>query len=255
MSQNRTIWTTPSEFLRSRQPDQPVLFFSPAALQNNAALFLREFPGLVTFAVKSNPCEAVLANLVAAGISAFDVASPAEIDLVRRCAPHAALHYNNPVRSCAEIRFAHHAGVRSFSVDSFSELEKLYQLVPAQGVEVAVRFKLPVKGAAYDFGDKFGADPQTAATLLARSHALGFVASLTFHPGTQCNDPMAWDAYIRMAGEIATRAGVRIFRLNVGGGFASHRLGDEMPDLARIFAVIGRVTGAVFGETSPALLC
>jgi ornithine decarboxylase len=83
----------------------------------------------------------------------------------------------------------------------------------------------------------------------------GFIPSLTFHPGTQCTDPMTWDAYIRQAGWIAQTAGVTVARLNVGGGFPSHRVQAVVPQLEAIFALIDRVTGDVFGDSRPLLIC
>ncbi len=254
MGLSKTIWAKPSELLRSQQPENPVLFFSPAILQATARRFLDGFPGMVTYAVKSNPDEMVIQNLDAAGIRGYDVASVPEIEMIRRLAPGSAMHYNNPVRSRSEIARAVELGVRSFSVDSLSELKKLAELVP-QGAEVSVRFKLPVNGAAYNFGAKFGATAELASELLATAADMGFTASLTFHPGTQCTDPMAWDAYIRTAAEIARNAGVKIARLNVGGGFPSHRLSDLMPALEPIFALIDRVTDEAFGADRPALVC
>jgi ornithine decarboxylase len=255
MGLNKTIWTQPSEYLRSARPDHPVLFFAPAVLQATAQKFLQGFPGLVTYAVKSNPDEIVLANLVAAGIKGFDVASPFEIELLRRIAPGAALHYNNPVRARHEIELAVRNEVKSYSVDSHSELDKLIELVPAAGTEISVRFKLPVAGAAYNFGAKFGATAEKAVELLRRVAQAGFIPSLTFHPGTQCTDPAAWEAYIEKAAEIAREAGVKIARLNVGGGFPSHRLQDVTPDLDAIFALIDRVSTAAFEGDRPALVC
>jgi ornithine decarboxylase len=255
MGLSKTIWSKPTEFLRTQQPENPVLFFAPAVLQGMARRFLAGFPGLVTYAVKSNPDEMVIQNLDAAGIKGYDVASIHEVELIRRLAPGAALHYNNPVRTRAEIVRAVELGVRSFSVDSRSELAKLAYLVPAAGTEISVRFKLPVNGAAYNFGAKFGATADLAAELLAEAAGLGFTASLTFHPGTQCTDPMAWDAYIREAAVIARSAGVTIARLNVGGGFPAHRLTEAAPALEAFFALIDRVTGEAFGEARPALVC
>ncbi len=255
MGLTKTIWATPSEYLRANEPASPVMFFAPAVLQDSARRFIAGFPGLVTYAVKSNPDEAVVENLAAAGVRGFDVASLAEIRLVRRLAPDACLHYNNPVRTRAEIAQAVELGVRSFSVDAASELEKLLALVPA-GTEIAVRFKLPVNGAAYNFGAKFGATVELATTLLGRVAAAGLVASLTFHPGTQCTDPAAWETYIDAAAGIAAAAGVRIARLNVGGGFPSHRRACEPPALAPIFAAIDRAMTRAFGaDGRPALLC
>ncbi len=255
MGLSKTIWTNPSEFIRSNQPEHPVLFMSPAVLQATARRFLDGFPGFVTYAVKSNPEEVVIENLAAAGIRGFDVASPFEIRLIKRLCPEAAMHYNNPVRSRSEIAVAVENGVVSYSVDSASELEKLIELVPARGTEITVRFKLPVDGAAYNFGAKFGATVELATVLLKRVAEAGFVPSLTFHPGTQCTDPHAWDHYIRAAGRIAEGAHVRIARLNVGGGFPSHRVEAVLPQLETIFQLIDRVTGETFGDDRPALVC
>ncbi|SOB93260.1 ornithine decarboxylase [Rhodobacter sp. JA431] len=255
MGLSKTIWANPSEIIRTKQPDHPVLVFSPEILQTTARRFLRGFPGLVTYAVKSNPDEMVIENLVTAGIRGFDVASPAEIDMIRRIAPGAALHYHNPVRGRDEIAHAVRAGVKTWSVDSRSELEKLIEMVPAEGCEISVRFKLPVQGAAYNFGAKFGATTEMAADLLARAAEAGFTPSLTFHPGTQCTDPMAWDAYIRTAAEICRSAGVKAHRLNVGGGFPNHRTLGPAPKLEDIFALIDRVATEAFGDARPALVC
>jgi ornithine decarboxylase len=255
MGLSKTIWSNPTEYLRTTQPENPVLFFAPAALQATARRFIDGFPGLVTYAVKSNPDEAVIQNLVAAGIRGFDVASPFEIALIRRLAPDAALHYHNPVRSPSEIAFAAEAGVKAWSVDSASELEKLIARLPVEDCEISVRFKLPVEGAAYNFGAKFGATAELAVTLLRRVAEAGFIPSITFHPGTQCTDPAAWEAYIRTAAQIARDAGVTIARLNVGGGFPSHRLTAVLPQLDAIFSLIDRVADEAFGAGRPILVC
>ena len=254
MKSDTALWATPREFLMAKKPDHPVSFFCPRTLQATARNFADGFPGLVTYAVKANPNTAVITNLQAAGIQAFDVASPQEIDLIRTLAPMAALHYNNPVRSLSEIEHAVEVEVRSFSVDCMSELRKLQDRVPVNGTEISVRLKLPVKGAAYDFGEKFGADADTATLLLKTAADAGFKTSLTFHPGTQCMEPSAWTAYIKVCAEIAKTSGVRIHRLNVGGGFPTIRRGPE-PQPQPIFDAIRDAVRDGFGEDAPALIC
>ncbi len=243
---------SPEAYLARHQPDHPVMFLAPDALQATARRFLDGFGGLVTYAVKANARAEVLANLDAAGIGGFDVASPQEMAAVRALNELAVLHYNNPVRSSDEVAEGIAAGVASWSVDEAGELDKL-GAVP-RSAEVAVRFTLPVVGAAYDFGEKFGATPEEAAQLLARVDERGFAPALSFHPGTQCSDPGAWVAYIDDAARIARQAGVRIARLNVGGGFAAHR-GGAVPDLDRVFTAIGRATRDAFAGQVPALVC
>lgn len=250
-----TLWENPVTIIRDLAPEDPVMVFAPSVLDRLARIYIEGFPGMVTYAVKSNPDDAVIRTLVKAGIKGFDVASPHEIDLITRLAPGAARHYHNPVRSRAEIAHAVAAGIISWSVDSHSELDKLLQAVPAKGCEISARFKLPVLGAAYDFGSKFGATPEMATELLVKAAQHGFTPSLTFHPGTQCTDPAAWDAYIRTAAEICSAAGVKAHRLNVGGGFPSHRVVGIEPDRDAIFALIDRVTGEAFGADRPALVC
>lgn len=245
-------WPDPISHLKRQQPDEVALYFSPAQLQATAQRFLQGFDGLVTYAVKANPGEEVLANLVAAGVQAFDVASPEEMRAVRRVCPEAALHYNNPVRSAKEVALAAELGVASYSVDCERELEKIAAV--AQGAEISVRLALPIKGAVYDFGEKFGVGPERAAVLLRRVVELGFVPAMTFHPGTQCADPAAWGQYVKVVAQVAAQADVKLQRLNVGGGFAAHRVGDA-PDLEAIFDHIRAEVDRCFGNDAPALVC
>lgn len=249
---NSPNWPTPRAHLLRHMPDTAMVYFCPAVLQATARRFQDGFDGLVTYAVKANAGEEVLTNLVAAGIRAFDVASPREMYAVRAVCPDAVLHYHNPVRSVEEVSVAVALGIMSYSVDCERELEKL-AVVPA-GAEMSVRLALPVAGAAYDFGEKFGVGPDRAVTLLRQVVVAGFVPSVTFHPGTQCADPSAWGSYIKVVAEVARDAGVRLLRLNVGGGFAAHRTGAP-PDLEAIFNHIRTEVDAHFGADAPALVC
>ncbi|MEE9454779.1 MAG: type III PLP-dependent enzyme [Paracoccaceae bacterium] len=254
MNKSTHIWDTPSAYLTAQTPDHPVHFFAPEKLHAQAQRFCRGFNGLVSFAVKANPDPVVISNLLAAGITAFDVASPAEIALVQSLGVNAALHYNNPVRSKAEIDFAHKAGVKSYSVDTVGELAKINAIIPAKDVEISVRFKLPITGAAYDFGDKFGAIPTKAIELLIQAKTMGYKTSLTFHPGTQCENPKAWKGYIQEAARIAKAANIPLYRLNVGGGFPC-QIDGPAPDLEAFFTLISETARNAFGADCPPLVC
>ncbi len=254
MSRYPEIWATPEAYLSHMTPEHPVLFFAPSVLQQVARDFRAGFPGLVTYAVKANDSRAVIENLIEAGIGGFDVASPEEIAKVRAVSGGVALHYNNPVRTPGEIAAGRAAGVVSWSVDGMSELAKLLKADLPKGSEIAVRLRLPVKGAVYDFGEKFGEDPGGAVALLRAVAAAGFTPAMTFHPGTQCAEPAAWTAYIGTCAEVAREAGVRLSRLNVGGGFAVNNRG-EAPDLAAIFAAIEAAVAEAFGDRAPGLVC
>ncbi len=247
---------TPISHLMRLRPDEAVMYMAPDVVAAQARRFIDGFDGLVTFAVKANPRPEVLEALVRAGVRAFDVASVAEMHMVRAACPAAVLHYNNPVRSLEEVALAAQMGVVSASVDDAHELEKLRPLLAARGglTEVSVRLKLPVKGAVYDFGSKFGVGPDDAVALLRRVADMGFTPAMTFHPGTQCEKGAAWGAYIRACADVARRAGVTLARLNVGGGFPAQRVGDA-PDLGALFALIRAEVDGAFGANPPALVC
>ncbi|NDU99449.1 type III PLP-dependent enzyme [Pseudoroseicyclus tamaricis] len=237
MLQKAILAERPQDWLVAHGGEMPVQFFCPPALEAKHRAFREGFPGEVTFAVKSNPAEAVLTQLHAGGMAGFDVASPAEIALMQRLAPGAHLHYHNPVRSPGEIALAKAAGATSWAVDRPGELEKLLAADLPREAEFAVRLDLPVEGAAYAFSAKFGAGPAEAAKLMRRAASAGRRVSLTFHVGTQCDEPSAWAAYLETAAELMEETGIRLASVNVGGGFPSARSG-EPAELAPIFETI-----------------
>ncbi len=63
MTQLKTVWQNPAEIIRETRPEHPVMVFAPTVLQDTAKRFLKGFPGLVTYAVKSNPGEEMIENL------------------------------------------------------------------------------------------------------------------------------------------------------------------------------------------------
>ena len=74
--------------------------------------------------MKANPSPALLKTLWAAGITHYDVASIAEVRLVRRTLPDAKLCFMHPVKAEEAIQEAYFQhGVRTFSLDSLDELK------------------------------------------------------------------------------------------------------------------------------------
>ena len=203
-------------------PDGPVFCYSAQALERQTHMFMAGFSGEVTYAVKANPSPEIIRTLSRQGMTTFDVASPAEMTLVRTEAPEAGLHYHNPVKSRDEIAQAYHRfGIRHFAADDEAELHKLASTIADRSaVEAVIRFRSGKNRAMHDFSTKFGAEPDHAAGLLKLADDLGFELALTFHPGSQCLDARSYVENIEAAGEICRKAGLKIGRLNVGGGFS-----------------------------------
>lgn len=249
----------PTEVAKLKNPQEPIQCFSANKLKQRIDLFQNSFPGDVSYAVKANPSLLIIKAAALAGLKTFDVASPAEMDLVSQYANGAVMHYHNPIRATHEIEQAWHKHqCRRYSIDEASELRKILKIIgnPAR-IEIAVRFRLPSSGhAVHDFSEKFGATQQAASQLLAQVKLCGFIPVLTFHPGSQCLDPASWREHIIAASDIAKTAGVTIAKLNVGGGFPVDYAAHQAPDLKLFFKTIQDATNQAFGpENTPALEC
>lgn len=252
----RTEYADTQALLAAEMPDYPGFIFSERELRRCAKIFQDGFDGLVTYAVKANPEAHIISILADAGLKAFDVASPAEMDLVHRLAPHAALHYNNPVKSKREIIAAQDKyGVKSYAIDNMAELEQLASIVSAsRDVEITVRFKAGKARKAYDFGTKFGISENGAVELAKAANAKGYTVSLCFHVGSQCEESYAYERHIHAAGRIAKKSGVSIKRLNVGGGFPAAYPSSGAPPLDRYFESIERALKKTFGTNRPQMI-
>ena len=97
----------------------PLLILDPAKVAGQCRLFMQHLPGVRPhYAIKAAPHPAVL-NAVAAAGGGFDVASNAEVDLVRSLGiPMDRCIHTHPIKKVADIEHAYRAGVRTFVVDN-----------------------------------------------------------------------------------------------------------------------------------------
>ena len=235
-----------AERVAKLRPEIPLHCIRPAAITGASQAFVQAFNGEVLYAVKCNPEPAVLRAIWEGGVRHFDCASIAEVALVRRLFPGAAIHFMHPVKSRAAIREAwllH--GVRDFVFDAAGELAKiLAEIGTAEAAQLDcrpglfVRLALPKSGAAIDLSTKFGADVEEAVALLRAARPHAGVLGLAFHVGSQCMDPLAWREAMALAGIVIRRAGVRIDVIDVGGGFPVAYPGVTPPPLGAFMAEI-----------------
>ena len=216
-----------SEMVAKLRPEVPLHCIRPATITAASNAFVNAFNGEVLYAVKCNPEPAVLRAIWAGGVRHFDCASIAEVTLVRRLFPGAAIHFMHPVKSRSAIRDAWILnGVRDFVFDSADELNKILTETGTQEAAeldalpgLFVRLALPKSGAVIDLSSKFGADFETAVALLRAARLHAGKLGLAFHVGSQCMDPLAWREAMALAGAVIRRAGVHVDIIDVGGGF------------------------------------
>ena len=225
---------SPLDLVRERLPERPVAIARPDAVALAARWFQDKFKGDVFYAVKANPSPWVIKALAANGITSFDVASIPEIELVATHAPGARMAFMHPIKSrraIAAASFDH--GVKTFALDTHEELEKILAATNgAKDLNLMVRLAVQAEGAAYSLSGKFGIDAhQAPGLLLATRRATDELMGVSFHVGSQCMRPTAYQAAMTQASRALVRAGVFADVVDVGGGFPSVYPGMVPPAL------------------------
>ena len=249
---------TPLDLVRERSPERPVALVRRGAVALAARWFQDNFKGDVLYAVKANPSPWVIETLAANGVRGFDVASVPEIELVKAHAPDARLAYMHPVKSRASIAQAYFDyGVRTFALDDLDELEKILEVTgAAKDLNLIVRLAVEAQGAAYALTGKFGVEPREAAPLLlAARRATDELMGVSFHVGSQCMRPSAFQAAMAQASRALVRAGVFADVVDVGGGFPSVYPGMIPPDLGEYVAAIDRGFAEMMVHETTELWC
>jgi len=199
-----------------------------------ARWFQDSFQGDVYYAVKANPSAWVIDTLAQNGVASFDVASIPEIELVASRVPEARMAFMHPVKSRAAIAAAYHDyGVRTFALDTHEELSKILEATGGpDDLTLVVRLAVSADGAAYSLSGKFGVDAHEAPSLLlAARRATQDRLGVSFHVGSQCMRPTAFQAAMAQASRAIVRAGVMVDVVDVGGGFPSVYPGMIPPDM------------------------
>ena len=224
------------------RPVQPVTLLRPHAARRAARYFVEKFPGRSLYAVKANPSPDLLKILWDAGITHYDVASIGEVRLVHETLPAAVQCFMHPVKAeeaIAEAYFEH--GVRTFSLDTIEELDKIVRATstdgPATDLNLLVRIRVSSDHAKLSLASKFGADPRDASTLLFAARQAADALGICFHVGSQAMTPAAFAEAMTLVRQAIVEAAVTVDIVDVGGGFPSSYPGMEPPPMETYFSV------------------
>jgi ornithine decarboxylase len=226
------------------KPVQPVTLLRPHAAHRAARFFVEKFPGRSLYAVKANPSPELLQVLWDAGVTHYDVASIGEVRLVAGTLPGATLCFMHPVKAeeaIAEAYFEH--GVRTFSLDTLEELDKIVEATATDGVAASdlnllVRLRVSSEHAKLSLAAKFGASPEELKPLLFAARQAADALGICFHVGSQAMTPAAYAEAMARVRDAIVEAAVTVDIVDVGGGFPSSYPGMEPPPLESYFAVI-----------------
>ena len=105
-----------NELVNTLKPDYPVYCIRTESIKISTEFFKKNFPGKVLYAVKTNPNERVLKQIISNEIKHFDVASINEIKLIKKLKPDAKLFFMHTIKSRENIAEAYSKfGVRDFA--------------------------------------------------------------------------------------------------------------------------------------------
>ncbi|HZU50491.1 MAG TPA: type III PLP-dependent enzyme [Sphingomicrobium sp.] len=243
------------------RPVEPVTLLRPHAARRAARYFVENFAGRSLYAVKANPSPELLRIFWEAGITHYDVASIGEVRSVRKSLPDAVLCFMHPVKAeecIAEAYFEH--GVKTFSLDTVEELDKIVRAtstggVPASDLNLLVRIRVSSDHAKLSLASKFGADPRDITTLLFAARQAADALGICFHVGSQAMTPAAFGEAMSRVRDAIVDAAVTVDIVDVGGGFPSSYPGMEPPPMETYFSVIHQAFEALPISYSAELWC
>ncbi|RVT40823.1 type III PLP-dependent enzyme [Sphingobium algorifonticola] len=224
------------------KPAAPVTLIRPQAAARAARFFVEKFPGRSLYAVKANPSPDLIRTLWDNGITHYDVASIVEVRLVAATLPDAKLCFMHPVKAEEAIAEAYHVhGVRTFSLDTIDELEKIMRATGnATDLELCVRIRVSSDYSELSLASKFGAELGETKELLMATRQAADALGICFHVGSQAMSPHAYTQAIERVRAAIVDAAVTVDIIDVGGGFPSVYPGMEPPALELYFDAIYR---------------
>lgn len=233
--------------------DESLLCINKDVLKKNVSNFINFFPGCTLYAVKCNPHPLILKSLMEFGIAHFDTASLSEIELIKSINPKAKCYFNHPIKTRRSIRSAYYMyGVRDYVIDSKEEFNKLDDEIDVSTTTIQLRLNVDTGSKIYDFSKKFGMTEEDILDFLSDLRNRDLKWALSFHVGSQCEDPSFFIKALKSCHNIIQKTGFSPSYINVGGGFPGFYLNKKIPT---IFEYINLIQIFRDEYNIPPLLC
>jgi diaminopimelate decarboxylase len=239
----------------------PVYVYSTGAMRERLCRLLDAFAGqrvLVCYALKANANLAVVRTLADAGAGAEIVSGGELARALAAGVPPARIVFAGVGKSRDEMAAALDAGIAQFNVESVPELIALGELAAARRQQAPVAFRInpDVLAGSHDKistgrrQDKFGIayDRALEAYEMARRLAGIEIVGLHLHIGSQIGGLAPFEAAYRRGVDLVARLaerGIRLRRLDLGGGFPARYQGEPEFDLEGYAALVRDLTAGL----------
>ncbi|KHN86557.1 Ornithine decarboxylase [Toxocara canis] len=182
----------------------------------------RNLPRIEPFyALKCNDDPVLIKVLSKLGCG-FDVASKAEFVKAVKLMTNEKIIYANPIKTKSFIKRARELGIMMMTFDSVEELNKVALLHPK--ARLILRIATNDSAARCPLSMKFGCDPvEDGPQILKAAAELGVaVVGISFHVGSGCTNPIAFEEAIIQAHALFDKGmelGHKMNVLDIGGGY------------------------------------
>ena len=246
-----------NELVNTLKPDYPVYCIRGEEIKKSVKFFKENFPGKILYAVKTNPHEKVLKQIISKGINDFDVASLNEIKLIHKINHKMNLHFMHTVKSKESISSAYfNYGVKSFALDNKDELRKILEATnQAKDLKLFVRIAISNEHAEIDLSRKFGALPSEALGLVRLSREHSKKLGISFHVGSQCMHKISYTKGIKEIENIIKKTKIIPDIINLGGGFPSIYPDLKPEPLINYMKEIKKSLSALKLDKLPEIIC
>ena len=187
----------------------------------------------IHYALKSNSEPKIIERLDGI-VEGYDVASLGEWEQLRKkkVSPERVL-FSNPVKIPNHIERTYKDGLRFYALDSIDEIKKLSALAP--GANVYLRVQVSNYGSKFPLSKRYGLLPSHVIEYASFAESMNLkVRGLTFHVGSQSENPQVWETAFEQSGDLIARlrqANIKIDFLDIGGGFPAD-YGQPAPSIA-----------------------
>ena len=232
-----------------REHGTPLLVIDHNKIKENYFEFRKRLPRVqIYYAVKANSESEIVKTLYDMG-SSFDVASLPEFNLVFNLVKDLEpkklqnfiwnnIIYANPIKKVDSLHVLN-LYKPLMTYDSIEEMEKIKIHCPDAGL--LLRIKISDEGSVVKFSNKFGIEPELAADLIEETIKSGVgVEGISFHAGSQCNNPENFIKALESVAEIFKEVEKRGYKIgetvtsdhpkkivDIGGGFPVQYSGEE----------------------------
>ena len=201
------------------------IVLSKNTLKEQVNLWKTHLPNVYPYyAIKSNDNPVLIRyidELFGSNKVGFDCASISEIDTVRKVSKYSPILYAQPCKTPTDIDKCVRYGIRGTVVDSPEEMEKIGK--NSWKSDTFIRLAVPDSKSKQPFSNKFGAPLVWVPEILdlAKKYRIR-VSGLSFHVGSECDNPEQFSQAINMcrkAADLAAEAKISIDTIDIGGGF------------------------------------